>query len=137
MRRAHELGLGTSRQAHNLERATPSNLLHGEMGLTWVGQKKDVKMFISNCGICLRFRKKHCRPPLGKSLYRVKIDPKPFTHLSVDPLGVIRVKGVGTQTQRLYPIIMACPNSGGVHTEIMSGLEARDVYLALLRLQYR
>ena len=107
------------------------------MGLTWVGQNKDVKMFTSNCGICLRLRKKHYRPPMGKSLYRVKIDPKSFTHLSVDPLGVIKVKGAGTQTQRLYPIIMACLNSGGVHTEIMGGLEARDVYLALLRLQYR
>ena len=96
--------------------------------------KQRCEAFFSGCGICLRFKKNYCRPPLGNTIYRVDIDLKPFKHVSIDPLGMIRVKGSGNQTQRVYPLIMCCLSSGGVHAELM---EAKDIYLALLRLQYR
>ena len=70
-------------------------------------------------------------------MYRVNINPRPFLHVSLDPLGGIRVTGSGVHYQRIYPLIMCCINSGAVHIESMSGLEARDVYLAILRVQYR
>jgi hypothetical protein len=70
-------------------------------------------------------------------MYRVNIDPRPFLHVSLDPLGAVRVTGSGMHSQRIYPLILCCINSGAVHMESMSGLEAGDVYLAILRVQYR
>lgn len=92
---------------------------------------------MSNCGIYLRFKRNHCRPALGNTIFRVDIDLTPFRHVSIDLLGMIRVRGTGNQTQRIFPLIMCCLSSGGVHAELMGGLEAKDIYLALLRLQYR
>ena len=43
MRHGHELGLGTNRRTHNLEKTTIANLLHGEVGMTWYRQGRDVK----------------------------------------------------------------------------------------------
>ena len=137
IRYAHELGSGTTRRTHNLEKTTHSELLRGEMSLTWKTQSKDVKNFIQTCGICLRFRKIKCRPPLGQTLFRTHRCVQPFTHISVDPLGSIRVQGKGTQTAKIYPLVAVCLTSGASHIEILHGLEARDIYLALLRLQYR
>ena len=56
MRHSHELGLGTNRRMHNLEKTSHSNLLHGETGMTWHKQKGDVKRFVGSCGICLRYK---------------------------------------------------------------------------------
>ena len=137
MRWSHELGAGTDRRTHNLEKTTGSNIVRGQFGVTWSSQHRDVKTFVRSCGICLRFRKEKCRPPLGKSLFRVSVCNQPFSHVSVDPIGGIRVKGQGTQTQKLYPLVAVCLNTGGAHVEIMGGLEAKDVYLSILRLQYR
>ena len=125
------------RRTHNLEKTTNSEVLKGEMGLTWKTQTKDVKEFIANCGICLRFRKVKCRPPLGQTLLRIHRFVQPFSHLSVDPVGSIRIQGKGTQTAKIYPLVAVCLSSGAAHIEIIHGLEARDIYLALLRVQYR
>ena len=125
------------RRTHNLEKSTGSGILRGEMGLTWKTQNQDVKGFVRSCGICLRFRKEKCRPPLGKTLFRINPCNQPFSHLSADPIGAIRVQGQGTQTHKLYPLVAVCLNTGGSHIEIMAGLEARDIYLAILRLQYK
>ena len=68
MRRGHELGLGSNRRTHNLEKTSVANLLHGEIGLTWYRQGRDVKKFVQHCGICLRYNKLQCRPKLGPSM---------------------------------------------------------------------
>ena len=96
-----------------------------------------MKAFIKTCGICLKFKKERCRPPLGKSLFRVKTCTRPFGHLSLDPIGPIRVRSSGTQTQKLYPLVMVCLESGGTQVELMTGMEARNVFLSILRLQYK
>ena len=70
MRWAHELGAGTVRRTHNLEKTTGSNIIRGEFGVTWKSHFKNVKGFVRNCGICLRFRKEKCRPPLGRTIFR-------------------------------------------------------------------
>ena len=114
MRWAHELGAGSVRRTHNLEKSTGSGILRGEMGLTWKTQNQDVKGFVRSCGICLRFRKEKCRPPLGKTLFRINPCNQPFSHLSADPIGAIRVQGQGTQTYKLYPLVAVCLNTGGV-----------------------
>ena len=137
IRWCHELGLGTDRRTHNLEKTTGANILRGQFGVTWSSQHRDVKSFVKSCGICLKFRKEKCRPPLGKSLFRVNVLSRPFSHVSIDPIGGIRVRGSGLQTQKLYPLVAVCLNTGGVHVELMAGLEAKDLYLSVLRLQYR
>jgi hypothetical protein len=137
IRHAHELGSGTERRTHNLEKTSNSEVIKGEMGLTWKTQTKDVRNFIGNCGICLRFRKAKCRPPLGKTLFRIHRFVQPFSHLSLDPVGGIRVQGKGVQTAKIYPLVAVCLSSGAAHIEIIQGLESRDIYLALLRIQYR
>ena len=109
LRSAHELGSGTMRRMHNLEKTTSSEVLKGELGMTWKTQVKDVNEFISVCGICLRFRKAKCRPALGQTLFRVSRVVNPFTHVSIDPVGAIRVQGMGTQTAKIYPLVCKIP----------------------------
>ena len=41
LRNAHELGSGTMRRTHNLEKTTSSEVLKGELGMTWKTQVKD------------------------------------------------------------------------------------------------
>ena len=137
IRNGHELGSGTERRTHNLEKTSNSEIVKGEMGLTWKTQVRDVKSFIGTCGICLRFRRILCRPPLGKTLFRVHKDIQPFSHISLDPVGGIRVQGKGMQTAKIYPLVGVCLASGAAHIEIIQGLESRDIYMALLRIQYR
>ena len=78
-----------------------------------------------------------CTPPLGKSLFRTKACVLPYQHTSLDPVGHIRVKGNLTQSKKVYPLILACLETGGLHVEVMEGMEAKDVFLSILRLQYR
>ena len=40
IRYAHELGNGTMRRTHNLEKTTNSEIVRGEMGVTWKGQAR-------------------------------------------------------------------------------------------------
>ena len=93
--------------------------------------------YIKNCGVCLKFKGMMCTPPLGKSLFRTKTCAYPFQHTSMDPVGHIRVKGRLIQTQKVYPLILACLETGGLHVETMEEMEAKYVYLSILRLQYR
>ena len=74
---------------------------------------------------------------MGNTLFRVEKMIQPFSHLSLDPIGSIRVRGKSSQSDRIYPLVMVCLASGATHVEIMLGLEAKDVYLALMRTQYR
>ena len=62
MRHGHEMGNCTFRRMHNLEKTTNAEILKGEFGLTWKKQMREVKSFISKCGICKRFRGDKCRP---------------------------------------------------------------------------
>ena len=55
----------------------------------------------------------------------------------LDPLGHIRVMTHGSSTQKMYPLIMVDIDNGATHFELMTSLEAKEVYLALNRLQYR
>ena len=56
---------------------------------------------------------------------------------SLDPLGPISVILRGSQTKKIYPLAILCLHSGASHIELMEGLEAKDVYLALTRLELR
>ena len=73
----------------------------------------------------------------GAQLVRVAISIKPFQYVSLDPLGHIRVMTHGSSTQKMYPLIMVDIDNGATHFELMTSLEAKEVYLALNRLQYR
>ena len=74
---------------------------------------------------------------MRKMLVRVNPSMKPWTHVSIDPLGLVRVKkGAGGNT-KIYPLII-CDVNGGITTfEIINSLEAKEVYLALLRVEFR
>ena len=61
----------------------------------------------------------------GPSLLRVRPCLHPFTHLSIDPLGQVRITARGSSTFNYY------------HIELMSGLQASEMYQALMKLQFR
>ena len=50
---------------------------------------------------------------------------------------VLGVMTHGSSTQKMYPLIMVDIDNGATHFESMTSLEAKEVYLALNRLQYR
>ena len=137
IRKAHETEHGAGRLMHNLEKTTLANLVQGPVGATWKTERRDIMNYVKYCGVCLKFKGLKCTPPLGKSLFRTKACVYPFGHTSMDPVGHIRVKGRLIQRKKVYPLILACLETGGLHVEIMEGMEAKDVYLSILRLQYR
>ena len=73
---------------------------------------------------------------MGRSLFRCKVGTQPFQHISVDPLGSVRVVFQGSLTGKLTPLIICDLNSGAVAMESMQGCKAENVFLALQRLQF-
>ena len=74
---------------------------------------------------------------MRKMLVRINPSMKPWTHVSIDPLGLVRVKKRAGGNTKIYPLIV-CDVNGGITTfEIINSLEAKEVYLALLRVEYR
>ena len=120
-----------------MEKATKANLLRGETGMTWLKQGQECKNYIRSCGVCQRYKGIKSRPPLGPSLVRVNISLRPFEHVSIDPLRHVRITTYGSNTQKVYPLIVVDIDNASTHFEIMTGMEAKDVYLALNRVQYR
>ena len=117
MRRAHLAGPQVLRSLHNLQKTTMANVTSGELGAVWRDYKTDVKAYTRACGICRRFSEEKCRPSLGNKLFRTSQCIQPFSHIRIDPLGPLQV-------------ITS-------HMELLEGMEARDVYLALSRLETR
>ena len=114
-----------------------ANVTSGDLGIVWRDYKTDVKTYTRSCGICRRFSEEECRPPLGNTLFRTIQCVQPFSHISIDPLGPLQVVTIGSWTKKVYPLVMVCLNSGACHMELLEGMEARDVYLALSRLETR
>ena len=74
---------------------------------------------------------------MDKSLFRCKVGTQPFQHISVDPLGSIRVIMQGSHTGKLTPLIICDLNTGAVAKKSMQGCKVENVFLALQRLQFR
>ena len=60
-----------------------------------------------------------------------------ISHTSLDPLGPLQVILRGSKTKKIYPLVFLCLNSGASHIELIKGLEARNIYLAVTRLEMR
>ena len=75
---------------------------------------------------------------MGDTLFRVAPCIQPFSHTSLDPLGSLQVILRGNQTKKIYSLVFLCLNSGASHIELIEGLEARYIYLAVtwLEMQY-
>ena len=98
IRNSHWITGDISRGVHNLTKTTLANLVKGEVAAHWNGQYKQVKKIIQECEVC--------RPNLGRSLFRCRVGAPPFQHISLDPLGAIRVLMTGSHSGKLSPLIM-------------------------------
>ena len=78
-----------------------------------------------------------CRPTMGPSFNRIFPSMSPFTHISIDPLGFVPVKLNENARGKAYPLIMMDINNGAITFEILKTLEAKEVFLALCRLEWR
>ena len=63
-----------------------------------------------------------------------RVGTPPFQHISLDPLGVIRVLMTGSHSGKLSPLNICDLNTSDVAVESMVGVKAEHVYLALQRL---
>ena len=66
-----------------------------------------------------------------------RVASPPFQHISVDPLGAIRVLMTGSHSGKLAPLNLCNLNTGAIAVESMVGVRAEHIYLALQRLQFR
>ena len=137
VRAKHEISSSSSRSAHHTKKTTLQNVLRGEVGITWYKKRTHINSYVLHCGVCNKFKSDKGTPPMRKMLVRVNPSMKPWTHVSIDPLGLVRVKkGAGGNT-KINPLII-CDVNGGITTfEIINSLEAKEVYLALLMVEYR
>ena len=137
LRKAHLAGPQVLRSVHHLQKTTMVNVTSWELGVVWRDYKTDVKTYIRSCGICRRFSEEKCCPPLGNNLFRTVQCVQPFSQISIDPLGPLHAVTIGSRTKKVYPLVMMCLNSGASHMELLEGIEARNIYIALSRLETR
>ena len=112
-------------------------MVRGALGITWKGKVASVKKYLHECGTCNKFRNSKLRPQLGNSLVRVNATLAPWRNVSIDPLGHVRVSTRGAHTIKVYPLIIADINTGAICFELLNRLEAKDVFLALSRVEFR
>ena len=62
---------------------------------------------------------------MGKMLVWINPSMKPWTYVSIDPLGLVRVKKGASGNTKIYPLIV-CDVNGGITTfVIINSLEAK------------
>ena len=137
IRYKHIHGESIGRGMHFNAKTTAQNLVRGEVGVTWKMKATSVRKYLHECGTCNKFRNCKLRPLLGNSLVRVNASLAPWRNVSIDPLGHVRVSTKGAHTMKVYPMIMADINTGAICFEILNQLEAKDVFLALSRVEFR
>jgi hypothetical protein len=138
IRMKHQQGEELVRPAHFNKKATNQNLVRGQVGATWYKKQLQIKQYVKNCGVCNRFNTStRIRSDLGNSLVRTRATLAPWQNVSIDPLGHVRVSTSGVNTTKVYPLIISDINSGGICFEILNMLEAKDVFLALSRVEFR
>ena len=73
---------------------------------------------------------------IGNSKVRCYKAYQPFSHVSVDPLGYVKIK-IGRKIYKNFPFIVVDVNLGCIDMEILQSLEATEVYLALSRIEFK
>ena len=126
------------RTVHGNKKSTTHSVSQGAWAVTWHKKKGDVSTYIDSCGSCNRMKVNiKCRPTMGPSFNRIFPSIFPFTHISIDPLGFVPVKLNESTRGKAYPLILMDVNNGGIAFEILKTLEAKEVFLALCRLEWR
>ena len=137
IRMKHQLGGKIGRAVHFNRKTTCQDLVRSQVGVTWYKKQLHVKKYIEECGVCNKFKNTKARPKLGNSLTRINALGKPWQNVSIDPLGHVRVIINGANSTKVYPLIVADINTGAICFEILNQLEAKDVFLALSRIEFR
>ena len=138
IRHHHLMSYAGLRTVHANKKSTTHLVSQGAWAVTWHKKKGDVSKFIDLCGSCNRMNiNTKATPPMGPSYNRVFPSIFPFTHISIDPLGFVPVKLNGSVRGKAYPLILMDINNGNIGFEILKNLEAKEVYLALCRLEWR
>ena len=83
--------------------------------------KTDVANYVKNCGICNRVEKFNASSEMGNSKVRCYKAYQPFSHISVDPLGYVKVK-IGRKVYKNYPFIIVDVNLGFLDIKILQTL---------------
>ena len=124
---------------HQTNGSTIAHLKSGKFGVTSVGLERLVKEFSYGCYVCNKDRLVTFTQMLGKLSVKKKIDTKPFTDLSIDPLGHVYVKAhkKARIQVKMYPLIAMCRQMGACQVLMMEESKAVDVTLALLRVENR
>ena len=138
IREAHQERHAVGRSTHHNRKATENIISNGMMGVTWYGKKASVKKYIKNCGTCNRMEPNvKCRQIMGKSLNRIKPTLSPYRNVSIDPLGQIVVQVAPGKQIKIYPLLCMDINNGAVCFEVLRTMEAKEVFLALKRVEWR
>ena len=92
IRDAHKLGSYELKSTHYIKKATHANVVKSQFPVLMAHMKTDIATFIKNCGICNRVEKFNASSEMGNSKVRCYKAYQPFSHISVDPLGYVKVK---------------------------------------------
>ena len=126
------------RAVHCNKKSTIHAISQGEKAVTWFKKKSDVSRYIDQCGTCNKFKTNvMCQPKMGPSFNRIAPTICPFTHVSIDPLGYVYVKVNASQRTKVYPLIVMDINNGAIIFEILKSLEAKEIFWALCRIEWR
>ena len=92
IREAHKLGSYELRSTHYIKKATHGNILKNQFPVIWSHMKTDVAAFIKSRGICNRAENFKASLEMRNSKGRCYKAYQPFSHVSVDPLGYVKIK---------------------------------------------
>ena len=124
---------------HRTTSGTMGRLQSGKFGIASTGIEQQIRDYSYGCFGCNIERGVTYRPWLGNVSVKLNILAKPFSIVSIDPLGAISChpsKGA-RKTVKVYPLMIVCRSSGATQVFLMEGMDTSDVILALLRLENR
>ena len=93
--------------AHRTQKGTLVNIMRGPLGFFWKTMVKDVKAYIKGCGDCNRMRPMTVACNMGRTMLRDSEMHYGFSHVSLDPLGSIKVSW-GRSVREVTPLIIQC-----------------------------
>ena len=136
IRHNHVIETALGCQGHRNQKSTLSNIVKAPLGCFWKSIQKDVRDFVRSCGVCSLVRPFSVACKMGKSLLRDAEMKHGFSHISVDPLGPVKLSW-GRSVREGYPLLIQCLTTKSLYIGLMKENNTKSIYNEILKCSMR
>ena len=140
LKRAHvEEKMFGMRDIHHSGKTTKLRLVSGLLGVHITQNKNEISKLIRNCVVCLRAEPRHYDVPLGPNYSITGAGKTPFEEISVDPLGVQRIRVMPGSRNKVpvYIIMVKDLNFGCIELVLSYSMDAAGIADCLRKMSYQ